>query len=86
MPETLHSVIEFFSVELWREVFDYFNSNDLWYSFRDLNKRINAIISQTTLHLNFEKQGNYDYCMKNIFPSINVANIRSLKLNKSNDI
>jgi hypothetical protein len=86
MSETFYSVIELFSVELWREVFDYFNSNDLWYSFRDLNKRINSIIDQTILHLNFEKQDNYDYYMKNIFPSVNVANIRSLKLVDSNEI
>ncbi|CAF2234532.1 unnamed protein product [Rotaria magnacalcarata] len=86
MSNVLHSEIEFFSVELWREVFDYFNSNDLWYSFRDLNKRINTIIDQTMLHLNFQKQGNYDYCMKNFLPSINAANIRSLKLEKSNEI
>ncbi|UJR38744.1 hypothetical protein I4U23_031409 [Adineta vaga] len=86
MSETLHSGIEFFSVELWREVFDYFNSNDLWYSFRDLNKRINEIIDQTMLHLDFAKHENYDYYMKNILPSINGANIRSLKLQNFNEI
>jgi hypothetical protein len=86
MAATDHSVIESFSVELWREIFDYFNSNDLWYSFHGLNKKINAIIDQTTLHLNFVQQGTYPYFMKNILLTINVNNIRSLKLQEANEI
>lgn len=81
-----HSGIESFSVELWREIFDYFDMNDLWYSFRGLNKQIDGIINQVELHFNFEKKGNYDYFLKNIFPSINVLNIRSLKIRKEKKI
>ncbi|CAF4151805.1 unnamed protein product, partial [Rotaria sordida] len=81
-----HSGIELLSVELWREIFDYFDVNDLWYSFRGLNKQIDGIIDQVQLHLNFEKKSNYDYFIKNILPSINVVNIQSLKLRKENKI
>ncbi|CAF1212590.1 unnamed protein product [Didymodactylos carnosus] len=86
MSNIHHSVIELLAVELWREVFDYFNMNDLWYSFRGLNKKIDGIIDQTQLHLNFEKEGNYDYFIKNIQSSINGANLQSLKLQKANEI
>ena len=84
MSYTLHTVIELLSVELWREIFDYFNTNDLWYSFRGLNRRIDTIIDQTPLYLNFEKKGKYDYFMKNILPSMNVPNVRSLNLQEAN--
>ncbi|CAF1128886.1 unnamed protein product [Didymodactylos carnosus] len=86
MSNTLHSVIELFSVELWRELFEYFNSIELWYSFRGLNRKIDAILDQTMLHLNFKKQGNYGYFMKKILPSMNVGNVRSLKLKNANEI
>jgi hypothetical protein len=72
---TFHSTIELFSVELWREIFDYFNSNELWYLFRGLNRKIDAIIDQTTLHLDFKKKDNYGYFVKNILPSMNVTNV-----------
>ncbi|CAF1452291.1 unnamed protein product [Adineta steineri] len=81
-----HSGIELLSVELWREIFDYFNVNDLWYSFRGLNKHIDGIIDQVQLHLNLERKGKYDYYIKNILPFIDVVNIRSLKLRKHNRI
>jgi hypothetical protein len=83
---TFHSTIELFSVELWREIFDYFNSNELWYLFRGLNRKIDAIIDQTTLHLDFKKKDNYGYFVKNILPSMNVTNVRSLKLQETNEI
>ncbi|CAF1639504.1 unnamed protein product, partial [Didymodactylos carnosus] len=51
-----------------------------------LNKKIDGIIDQTQLHLNFEKEGNYDYFIKNIQSSINGANLQSLKLQKANEI
>ncbi len=59
------------------------NSNELWYSFRGLNRKIDAIIDQTTLHLDFRTQCSYGYFMKNILPTMNVVNVRSLKLRKS---
>ncbi|CAF1018497.1 unnamed protein product [Adineta steineri] len=76
------SVIKLFPVELWREVFGYFNSNELWFSFRGLNNRIDEILSQTALHINFEKKGNHScfFFMKNILPTMNVSNIQSVKL------
>jgi hypothetical protein len=88
MSDTVHTVIELFSVELWREVFDYLNTNDLWYSFRGLNRRIDAIIDQTTtiLHLNFKKRGSYRYFMIHILSSINVDNVQSLKFQDAKEI
>ncbi|CAF1343541.1 unnamed protein product [Rotaria sordida] len=86
MSEKFHSVIEIFSVELWREIFEYFNSNELWYSFRDLNRRIDGIIDRTVLYLNFTKRGTYSYFMKNILSPMKVINIRSLKFTNSNEI
>ncbi|CAF1484315.1 unnamed protein product [Rotaria sordida] len=84
--DKFHSTIELLSVELWREIFEYFNSNDLWYSFRNLNRKIDAIIDRTVLYLNFTKQGTYDYFMKNILPPMKFINIRSLKVTNSNEI
>ncbi|CAF4406886.1 unnamed protein product, partial [Adineta steineri] len=75
-----------FSVELWQEIFDYFHLNDLWYSFHGLNQHINAIIDRTIVHLNFEQQDSYDYFVDNILPSINITNIRSLKLQNAFEI
>jgi hypothetical protein len=81
-----HNGIELLSVELWREIFDYFNVNDLWYSFRGLNKHIDEILDQAQLHLNLERKGKYDDFMKNILPFVDIGNIRSLKLRKQNRI
>ncbi|CAF3696075.1 unnamed protein product [Rotaria sordida] len=86
LGDTFYSTIELLSVELWQELFEYFTPNDLWYSFRDLNRKINAIINQTILYLNFTKQGTYRYFVKNILILMNVVNVRSLKFNKSNEI
>ncbi|CAF1440855.1 unnamed protein product [Adineta steineri] len=82
MSGTNPSIIERFPVELWLEIFNYFNSNDLWHSFHGLNRKINAMIEQTILHLNFEEQDSYYYFMKNMLPILNVVNVRSLKLQK----
>jgi hypothetical protein len=78
------NTIEQFSVELWREIFDYFNGIELWYSFRDLNKKIDSIIDQTPLYFDFKKTGNYSYFTENIFPTVKIINVRSLKLNQIN--
>ena len=86
MSDTVYTVIEFFSVELWREVFDYFNPNELWMSFDGLNRKIDAIIDKTILYLNFKKKGSYGYFMKNILPSMDVSNVQSLKFQKANAI
>ncbi|CAF1145961.1 unnamed protein product [Rotaria sp. Silwood1] len=86
MPDILHSVIERLSVELWQEIFEYLNLNDLWYSFRGLNSRIDAIIDQTSIHVNFKNGDDYDYLKKNILSSINIASIQSLKLRRINEI
>ncbi|CAF1490519.1 unnamed protein product [Rotaria sp. Silwood1] len=76
--DKFHNTIELLSVELWREIFEYFNSIDLWYSFRDLNRRIDAIIDRTALHLNFTKRDTYGYFMKNILSPMKAVNVRSL--------
>ncbi|CAF1317683.1 unnamed protein product [Rotaria sordida] len=86
MSITVRSIFEMLSVELWREIFEYFTTNELWFSFRGLNRKIDAILNQTTLHLNFKKKDNYCYFMKNILPLINVNNVRSLKFEKANEI
>ena len=84
MEETFSNTIEVFSSELWREIFDYFNGIELWYSFRGLNKKIDSIIDQTSLHFDFKKTGNYTYFIKNILSTINIINVRSLKLSQIN--
>ncbi len=61
MSNIHHTVIELLAVELWREIFDYFEVNELWYSFRGLNRRIDGIIDQTILNLNFQTEGSYLY-------------------------
>jgi hypothetical protein len=80
------SKIELLSVELWQEIFEYFNANELWYSFGGLNRRIDAILEHIVLHLNFETKDNYCYFMKNNFSKINVINIQSLKFQEGNKI
>ncbi|CAF3999820.1 unnamed protein product [Adineta steineri] len=79
MSNLQYSVIEHFPVELWREVFDYFNLYELWFSFCGLNDRIDEILIQTTLHIKFEKDDIASFFMKNVLPRLNVTNIRSLK-------
>ncbi|CAF1236398.1 unnamed protein product [Adineta steineri] len=86
MLVTNPSIIEMFPVELWLDIFNYFNSNDLWHSFHGLNRKIDAMIEQTILHLNFEEQDSYYYFMKNMLPILNVANVRSLKLQEPIEI
>ncbi len=84
MEEIFYNTIEQFSVELWREIFDYFNGIELWYSFRDLNKKIDSIIDRTPLYFDFKKTGNYSYFTENILPTVNIINVRSLKLSQIN--
>ncbi|CAF1383756.1 unnamed protein product [Adineta ricciae] len=74
------STIELFSVELWREIFDYLNFRDIRFSFRNLNQKIDAIIDQTMIHLDFISPNNYAYFLKYVVPSMNIMNVRSLKL------
>lgn len=86
MSDSIPNVIEQLSVELWRDIFEYFNPNELWYSFCGLNKTIDAIIDQTWLHLNFKKKGNYGYFVEKVLPTMNVGNVRSLKFQDANEI
>jgi len=86
MSDISLSIIELLCVELWQEIFEYFNLSDLWYSFRGLNSRIDAIIDQTILHINFKNGNDYDYFKSNISLSMNIANVRSLKLRRTNEI
>ncbi|CAF1112798.1 unnamed protein product [Adineta steineri] len=86
MSNLQYSVIEHFPVELWREVFDYFNLYELWFSFCGLNDRIDEILIQTTLHIKFEKDDIASYFMKNVLSRLNVTNIQSLKLRDHNVI
>ncbi|CAF5135177.1 unnamed protein product, partial [Rotaria sp. Silwood1] len=84
--DTFSSTLEMLSVELWREVFEYLNSYSLWYSFRGLNRRIDAIIDQTALYFNFKKKGTYGYFMKTILQSMKAINVRSLNFMNLNEI
>ena len=87
MSDIVHSVIELLCVELWQEVFEYFSFHDLWYSFHGLNSRIDAIIDQRILHIDFKNGNEYDYFKKNILlSSSNIASVRSLKLRRTNEI
>lgn len=89
MANRAATVIENAPNELWREIFEYFNGFDLWFSFRGLNERIDAIIDLTPLDLNFQKRGTYPKFKKNIHPAMNetnTENVRSLLMNKSQEI
>ena len=80
MSDQVSNSIEQIPVELWRDIFDYFNPNDLWHTFRDLNTRINAIIDQTPLHLNLRRRGEFIRYTENIPRSMNPENVLSLVL------
>ena len=83
------SGIEQIPVELWHQIFQYYALNGLWYSFRRLNSRIDAIIDQTPLHLDFRRRGAYARYVKNINPSMNptnMANVRSLIMKEPEEI
>ena len=60
---TFVSTIEFLSVELWQEIFEYFSPVHLWYSFRGINRKIDLIVDRTALYLNFRNQVTYNYFM-----------------------
>jgi len=85
MFNTHQNIIEVLPTELWRDIFDYFNFKELWYSFRGLNTRIDLIIDQILLHFDFHRKGTYDYALNHILSSINVNNVRSIKLRKANE-
>ena len=87
MSDVLLSVVELLCVELWQEIFEYFNFHDLWYSFRGLNSRIDAIMDQIILHIDFKNGDDCNYFEKRISLSVrNIANVRSLKLQRTNEI
>ena len=78
--------IERMPVELWDQIFQYFDFNGLCYSFRRLNTRIDAIVDQTPLHLNFRRRGAYRCHVKNIRLLMNPANVRSLSFQDSEEV
>ena len=78
MSGQVNNGIERIPVELWHEIFTYFDLHDLWYSFRCLNGKIDAIIDQTPLDLNLLKRGALARFLENSRLSINLANVRSL--------
>ena len=78
MSDRAGTGIERIPVELWHAIFQYFALNGLWYSFRGLNSRIDAIVDQTPLDLNLLKRGALARFLDNSRLSINLANVRSL--------
>ncbi|CAF1634478.1 unnamed protein product, partial [Didymodactylos carnosus] len=49
---TTTTTIEQLPVEIWRDIFDYMSSCDIIQTFKNLNYRINYIISQIPMHIN----------------------------------
>ena len=86
MSDQVSTGIERIPVELWHEIFEYFDLNGLWYSFRRLNRRIDVIIDQIRLDLNFRSRGAYTYYVENIRRSINPAHIRSLSFHEAEEV
>jgi hypothetical protein len=86
MSDQVPTGIERMPVELWHQIFQYFDFNGLCYSFRRLNTRIDAIIDQTPLHLNFRRRGAYRHYVKNIRLSMKPASVRSLSFQDSEEI
>ena len=80
MSDQVSTGIEQIPVELWHEIFEYFDLHGLWYSFRRLNRRINAIIDQTPLHLMLRRRRGFVRYKENILRSMNPANVLSLVL------
>ncbi|CAF0865702.1 unnamed protein product [Didymodactylos carnosus] len=62
------STIESLTVELWRDLFDHFKTNELLYTFRDLNTKISLIIDHSTQHLNTPAP-NLIFYRKQCFPA-----------------
>ena len=49
MPGVRYSVIELFSVELWREIFDYFNGYEIVQTFSNLNYRFEQLLNSSLI-------------------------------------
>lgn len=73
MSNRADTVIEDAPVELWREIFEYFDLFGLWLSFRGLNTRIDAIIDQTPLDLQLSRRGMYARFVKNVQPTMEAS-------------
>ena len=86
MSDDVNTGIERIPVELWHEIFQYFYVHDLWNCFRCLNRRIDAIIDQTSLHMSFSRSCWLSDFIENIHPSINPANVQSLFMRTPDEI
>ena len=86
MSDHVSTVIERIPVELWHEIFQYVDLDGLCNSFRRLNGRIDAILDQTPLDLNFRRRGAFAEYLRNIHRSIDVENVRSVRLQQTKEI
>jgi hypothetical protein len=78
MPDTsLPTTIEIFPIELYRELFQYFDGFELYHIFRGINSKIDSILKQTPLHFAFWEKTQRDY---NVMPFVNLESVYSLKV------
>ncbi|CAF1489222.1 unnamed protein product [Adineta ricciae] len=85
MSSPKYSTIEILPNELWLNIFQYFNTDDLFRTFFKLNKRIdNLVTSENNLHLTLNNNFDYERCMDIILNSIkSLSQVKSLTLQYS---
>jgi hypothetical protein len=66
MSKLARSCIEILPDELWFEVFVYTSSNDLYFAWRNLNSRINAIIRSIPIRIHITSKSNDHIHIKNM--------------------
>ena len=75
------STIEVFSVELFYELFQYFNALELLHTFGNLNSNMNAIVSAAASHIKLTRADDYRiYHTSSILRKSNLSRIKSLHL------
>ncbi|CAF1267877.1 unnamed protein product [Adineta steineri] len=80
----LRSTIEDLSVELWCEIFEFFDASELYHTFDNINSKITSILSEITpLYFNIITIRDYNFTSNVILPKvINRASIKSIKFDR----
>ncbi|CAF1267947.1 unnamed protein product [Adineta steineri] len=80
----LRSTIEDLSVELWCEIFEFFDASELYHTFDNINSKITSILSEIPpLYFNIITIRDYNFTSNVILPKvINRTNIKSIKFDQ----
>jgi hypothetical protein len=79
MSDILPTTIEIFSVELYVELFQYFDAVHLLHTFSGLNSRIDSIVKQIPLHFDFWRKTVDEYIIQKVLSFVNPQSVQSLK-------